>query len=189
MKDMKIYEVTLKSGAVRFYGYDEDCKIGDTVVAETTYGPLLGQVSSVLDELPDFLEADKVRYILCRVPNKDERATKPHPVPITDCLSEIEQKVKKEHITEIEQTMDKYMEQHKKEIMRLVFADYNEDFNELVKEYNKLKDSLRLLEAKELPDDDATTKKSEIKEDECSGSCSNAPDSSGQHIPLDPCIG
>lgn len=175
--DTNIYEVTFKNGDARFYGFGEDCKIGDTVVAGTSHGPLLGRISDILDELPDDYDLDKMCYILCRVPEKGEVATKPRQVPITERLSKIEQKAKMDHLAQIEQMMDEFMEKHKKEVMRLVFANYSEGFNELVKEYDKVKHSLHCLEDEDLPD--ATIEKHEIKADECNGGCSGASESLG----------
>lgn len=180
MKNMKIYEVTLKTGAVRYYGFGEDCEIGDMVVAGTSHGPLFGEITNIPDELPDDLDADKIRYILCRVPNEGEAAEKCREIPIMECLSDIEQEVVKTHIAKIEQMMDDFMEQHKEEVMRLVFADYSKDFDEMVKEVKKLKSSLYHPEEGNLPDDTATAEKSETGEGECSGHCSDVPDSTGQ---------
>ena len=106
---------------------------------------------------------------------------KPHPVSIAERLLEIERNAKKEHITDLEQMMDKFMMQHKKEIVRHVFADYSEDFKELAKEFDKLKKELEIMEM-DLPDAGATAEKSEIKE-ECSNHCSDASESAGQCVP------
>ena len=81
---------------------------------------------------------------------------KPHPVSIAERLLEIERNAK------LEQMMDKFMMQHKKEIVRHVFADYSEDFKELTKEFDKLKKELEIMEM-DLPDAGATAEKSEIK--------------------------
>lgn len=156
MKDMRIYEVTFKNETSRYYWFEEDCQMGDMVVADTSHGPLLGRITDIVSELPDYLDAEKMRFILCRVPKEDEVVAKSQQASVTERLSEIEQKVKEEHLAQIEQMMDKFIEQHKNEVMRLVYADYNDDFNELMKEYSKLKDSISCAEEEDSPDVDVT---------------------------------
>lgn len=142
MKDLKIYEVTFKNGDIRYYGFDEECKIGDTVVAGTSHGPLLGRVTDILDELPDFLDADKMRFILCRVPSENKMAV------------ELRKAQLKENIKKTEQQMDEIMEQQKEEVMRKVFAEYSEDFGSLYTDLGILKDELAELEYEAPSDDD-----------------------------------
>lgn len=188
MINTNIYEVTFKDNGVRCYGFAEECRIGDMVVAATSHGPLLGRISNVLDELSDDFDKEKMRYILCRVPEEGEVIAETQQIPITKCLSEIEQKVKSDHLAKIGQMMDEFMEQHKKEVMRLVFADYSEDFKELAKEYDKLNDSLNCPEEEDLPDNDTAI---ESKEDEYSGQYSDALENSGstgQCVPINPSI-
>lgn len=59
MKDMKIYEVTFKNGASRYYGFREDCQYGETVVADTSHGPLLGRITDIFSELRIILTQTK----------------------------------------------------------------------------------------------------------------------------------
>ena len=143
MKDMKIYEVTFKNNVIRYYGFDKECKIGDMVVAGTSHGPLLGRVSDVLDELPDHLDADKMRFILCRVP-ADKLAME---LRVTQLMKDIK---------ETEQKMDEIMEQQRKEVMRRVFAEYSDEFNDLYMEWSDMKAELAELEDKDPSDDDGS---------------------------------
>lgn len=142
MKDMKIYEVTFKGNVIRYYGFDEECKIGDTVVAGTSHGPLLGRVSDVLDELPDHLDADKMRFILCRVPAENKLAAE---LRTTQLMKNIE---------ETEQKMDEIMARQKKEVMRRVFAEYSDDFSSLYADWCDMKAELAELEDEDPSDDD-----------------------------------
>lgn len=110
MKDMYIYEVTFKNGVVRYYGFNQECKNGEMVVAATSHGPLLGRITDVLDELPDGYDADKLHFILCQVPEENE-LTEQHR------KAQIELRMK-----ELDCQMKEVMEQKKETVMRAVFA-------------------------------------------------------------------
>lgn len=102
MEDMKIYEVTFKNGASRYYGFQEDCQYGETVVADTSHGPLLGRITDILSELPDYLDADKMRFILCRVP------------AVNEASMEIRKEQIKGRMAELDYGMDAFIEQERR---------------------------------------------------------------------------
>lgn len=133
MEDMKIYKVVFKNGAERYYGFKEDCQIGDTVVADTSHGPLLGRIAYIPDELPDDHDANKLRFILCRVPvaNKDS--------------VEYRKEQLEKRMAALDQAMDEFIEREKKNYLRFAFSDYSDEFRKLFDEYTESEDELNLL--------------------------------------------
>lgn len=133
MKNMKIYGVTFKNGTARYYGFKGDCQNGDAVVADTSHGPLIGHITSILDELPDGLDEDKMRFILCKVP------------AVSEDSKEYRKERLEKRMTALNQEMDMFIEREKKNYLRLAFADYSTEFRALFDEYSELESELGCL--------------------------------------------
>lgn len=149
---MKIYEVILKNGALRYYGYDSPCAAGDMVVADTSHGIQLATVTKELDPLPDDLDIEKMRFLLCRVPVEKSAEIKSKMLALQDHKVWI-----LTHLAELDARMDELMKQRKKKILRHIFAGYCEEFSELLDEYDALKAQAGFAEALELEIDRGTS--------------------------------
>lgn len=138
---MRIYRVQFKDGNRRIYGSDVAYHIGDTVVVDSSHGPLVAEISEELESLPASMAGEKLRYILCRIPMEEveRRREQREMLEVEKEKREAEERRnrRKERQEELLADMRAVMKSDSRweAVMFRLFAEYDQEFGRLYKEY------------------------------------------------------
>lgn len=142
---MKLYRVQFKDGTRRIYGADMAFHPGDVVVVDSNHGQLVAEVLEEMERLPEGMAEEKLRYILCRVPMEDVAKRKAERELLE---AEKEKREAEERTARSRQRQSELLEDmraimksdsRKEAVMLRLFAEYDQEFGMLFKEYNLLK--------------------------------------------------
>lgn len=142
---MKLYRVQFKDGTKRIYGSDMACNPGDVVVVGSSHGQLVAEVVEEMDQLPVGMAEEKLRYILCRVPMEDVEKRKAERERFEE---EKDRREAEERAARSRQRQNELLADmrtimgsdfRKEAVMFRLFAEYDQEFGMLYKEYNLLK--------------------------------------------------
>ena len=141
---MNIYRVQFKDGTKRIYGSDAACNAGDVVVVDSNHGQLVAEVLEELEQLHAGMAEEKLRYILCQVPMEEvarRKAEREHLEAEKDGREAEERAARsRQRRDELLADMRTIMksDSRKEAVMLRLFAEYDQEFGQMFKEYNLL---------------------------------------------------